>query len=171
MTQDNDKFIQEHFGGLYHQVFMRPPSPPSDTIRVATLYSGGRVSAVIEALDLDVVWKHKATDPVLPDFDEIPYIDFLVANILDPQDKAIEYVMRYLRVRRPWVFLLVRGDVDAEFLLNVQDKTKRLGYVVNRTVRNRTSFLVGTLGQDLPNQDGDGESLVGRIIRMCGEEG
>ena len=167
--QDNDEFIQEHFGSLFHQVFMRPPSPPSDTIRVATLCSGGRVSAVVEELDLDVVWRHKATDRKRPNFDEIPPIDFLVANIPDPQDKSVEYVMRYLRIRRPWVFLLVRGDEDAGLLLNVQGEAKQLGYVVNRTVRDGSSYLVGTLGRDLPNQEGEGESLVGRIIRMCGD--
>lgn len=169
--EGNDEFIQRKFGHAFHQVLIRPPSPPSDTIRVATLYSGGRVSAAVEALGLDVVLRHKATDSRLPDFDEIPRIDFLIANIPNPQDKSVDYMMRYLRVSRSWVFLLVREDEDAELLLSVQNKTKRLGYVVNRTVEGGASYLVVTLGKNLPNQDGDGESLVGRVIRLCGEKG
>ena len=162
-----DKPFGEEFNEILYKFLLRPKSPPSATLRVASLYSGGRIHAAVQELGLDVVWEHHPTDMRRPDFEEIPPIDFLVATVPDDQKAAIDYVLRYLRVRRPWVFLLVREDEDAELLWRVQDETHRLGYVVNRTVRGGMSFLVGTLGQDLPDQDGKGESLVGRLIRVC----
>ena len=33
------------------------------------------------------------------------------------------------------------------------------------------SFLVGTLGEDLPNQDGAGEAMVGKLLSIYGEKG
>ena len=161
-----DKPFGEEFNEILYKFLLRPESPPSDTLRVASLYAGGRISSVVEELDLDVVWEHQPTDTALPDFEKIPYIDFLVATVPDDQKAGIDYVLRYLRVRRPWVFLLVRENGDATLLWRVQERTARLGYVVNRTVRGGCSFLVGTLGQDLPDQT-EGESLVERLIREC----
>ena len=167
-----DKPFGEEFNEILYKFLLRPESPPSDTLRVASLYSGGRIHAAVKGLGLDVVWEHQPTDTRRPDFEQIPPIDFLVATVPDDQKAAIDYVLRYLRVRRPWVFLLVREDEDAGLLWRMQDETHQLGYVVNRTVQGGCSFLVGTLGQDLPDQTGGmgkGESLVGRLIRECAE--
>ena len=163
--------LGEEFNEILYKFLLRPESPPSGTLRVASLYHGGRVSSAVKSLGLDFVWKHQPSDKSLPDFDEIPFIDLLISSVPDPQKEAIDYVLRYLRVRRPWVFLLVREDEDATLLWRMQDRTARLGYVVNRTVRGGMSFLVGTLGQDLPNQDGRGKSLIGQIIEECAESG
>lgn len=156
----------DSFDRTLYQFLLRPASPPSDTLRVASLHHGGKVSKAVEGLGFDFVWEHYPSDTGPPNFDNVPFIDFLIATIPDPQDKAIDLVIRYLRVRRPWVFLLVREGEDATLLWRMQESTSRLGYFVSRTVQGGMSFLVGTLGEDLPIQDG-GESLVGRIIREC----
>ena len=165
--QDNP--MHGRFDKMLYQFLLRPESPPSDTLRVASLYAGGRIHSAVKEFGLDVVWEHQPTDTGRPDFEKIPYIDFLVATVPDDQRAGIDYVLRYLRVRRPWVFLLVREKGDAELLWRVQDETHRLGYVVNRTVQGGMSFLVGVLGQDLPDQTGEGESLIGGLIKKCAE--
>ena len=164
-----DSPFGQDFNKNFYQFLMGPESPPADILRVASLYHGGRVSAVVEDLGLNLVWKHLPSDTGLPGFEKIPPIDLLVATIPDEQRVAISLVMRYLRLRRPWVFLLVREHEAFELLWGMQEETARLGYVVNRSVHDGMSFLVGTLGQDFPAQTGEGENLIGRIIRECGE--
>lgn len=167
-TEMQENQPPDNFDKTLYQFLLRPSSPPSDILRVASLYHGGAVSAAVEELGFEFVWEHYPSDTGPPNFDNVPFIDFLVATIPDPQGDAIDLVMRYLRVRRPWVFLLVREDEDATLLWRMQEGTHRLGYFVSRNVSGGMSFLVGTLGEDLPDQTG-GESLVGRIIRECAE--
>ena len=61
-TQMQDKPFGEEFNEILYKFLLRPESPPSDTLRVASLYAGGRISSVVEELDLDVVWEHQPTD-------------------------------------------------------------------------------------------------------------
>lgn len=72
--------------------------------------------------------------------------------------------MRFLRVRRPWVFVMMGGD--DETLWRTQDWTNRLGYWINRV--HGGAAIIGTLGRELPSED-EGESLVMRLVRASAE--
>ena len=108
-------------------------------------------------------------------FDRIPDFDFLTVTLPSgAEGNAFAYALRFLRVRRPWAFILAseERDGDGEFLWRVQDKTWRLGYEINRTnTGNGLSLVIGTLGRDLPPSSGDPlrESLVERLVRLCTE--
>ena len=149
---------------------LKPESkaPASATYRVADLYSGtGQISVAIREAGLDVVYQHDPNDDKNPDFSDIPAFDILTATLPDNKSSALGRTLRFLRVRRPWAFLLVGDEEDAEFLWRLQDRTYRLGYEINRTNRDGLSFLIGTLGRDMPINDD--ESLIDRLVRLCGE--
>lgn len=158
------------FDKVFHQFLARPESPPSEALRIASLYHGGRVSEAVEELGFSFVWKHSPRNTRLPNFDRIPPVDFLVASLPENRKAGVDVVLRYLRVRRPWVFLITHRGEDSGLFYVMQEKTDRLGYTINRTVQGGTSFLVGTLGEDLPDLFSM-DSLAGRIIKKCVEQG
>jgi hypothetical protein len=143
---------------------LRPVSTqPTATPRVADLYSGGAITEAVQREGLDLVYRHDPGDQAMPDFDAIPDFEVLTATL--PQDSLVEArerVIRFLRVRRPWVFVLVGGD--DETLWRIQDWTDRLGYRINRV----HAAIIGTLGRELPS-DAEGESLVMRLVRASVE--
>ena len=76
------------------------------------------------------------------DFDKIPDFGLLISQV--PDDLALERVLRFLRVRRPSLFLLV-GDLGLNnewFIRKVLDWTERLGYRI-RSTEGGQFFLVG----------------------------
>ena len=65
----------------------------------------------------------------------------------------MEFVLRFLRIRRPETFLLVGRDLNGageEFLRFVRGKTRRLGYRVSNAGMNGHghghAYVVGALG-------------------------
>ena len=160
------------FDEMLHGFLLKPEqkSPPSATLRVADLYSGtSEISTAAREVGLDVTYEHDPDDHRNPDFDLVPAFDILTATLPSRQRAdALDRILRFLRVRRPWAFLLVDTKDDNQFLLKLQDKTDRLGYRINRTSESGLlSFVVGTLGQDLPG-DVRG-TLIGRLIEACVE--
>ena len=151
--------------------FLLRPEPlthPSAILRVADLYSGGPITRAIERESLALVYRHDPNDTTRPDFDTIPDFEILTVTLppAEPPDDALvearDRVLRFLRVRRPWVFILIGGDEPPP---SFREWTDALGYWLNR-VHGRAT--IGTLGRDLPNQ-AKGDSLVMRLVRACVE--
>ena len=167
------------FNEMLYGFLLKPEqeNPPSATLRVADLYPNtGELSIAVQDAGLDVVCAHEPNGNGKINFDCIPDFDFLIATLPSgAEHDALAYALRFLRVRRPWAFMLASEDRDGdggEFLWRVQDKTWRLGYEINRTnTGNGLSLVVGTLGRDLPPSSGDPlqESLVERLVRLCAE--
>ena len=126
---------------------LRPiPPPPSATLRVADLYCGdgelgqfGQLGQAAKAAGLDVVYRREPESPTEHlDFELIPSFDFLTASMPDTsggREDAIDFVLRFLRVRRPAAFLLMTKNLNGGgkgFLRSVRGKTNRLGYRVNQ---------------------------------------
>ena len=137
---------------------LRPTPPPtSATLRVADLYSGdGRLGRATQDAGFDVVYRaepESATEVF--DFADIPPFDIVTSNMPDADSErgdALEFVLRFLRVRRPDTFLLMGTGWATDgvvFTKLVQDETRRLGYRVSKTVlegETRHGFIVGILG-------------------------
>jgi hypothetical protein len=167
-----DNPLHGRFDEMLDTFLLKPESTPSATYRVADLYSGtGEISEAVREVGLDVVWRHQPDDRDNPDFAQIPDFDILTATLPDDQRAGLERALRFLRVRRPWAFVLVGEEEDAEFLWRLQDKTHRLGYEINRTSGDGLAFLIGTLGRDLPVPSDDPlrESLIESLVRICAD--
>ena len=100
------------FNEMLYGFLLRPESqtPAPATPRVADLYSGtGEISrAIRDRVGLDVVYAHDPDDTRNPNFKQIPDFDLLTATMPDTSERrkdALSYSLRYLRVRRPWVFV------------------------------------------------------------------
>ena len=136
---------------------MRPaPPPPSAITRVADLYSGdGRLGRAAEGAGFNVVYRiqpESATEVF--DFADIPPFDIVTANMPDGDNEradALEFVMRFLRVRRPDTFLMMGTGWNTNgtaFTGLVRDKTRRFGYTVTKTgIDSETDhgFIIGAL--------------------------
>ena len=148
---------QEQFDDIIDALLRPTPPPPSATLRVADLYSGdGRLGRAAEGAGFDVVYRSEPDSARgLLDFDDIPPFDIVTANMPDADNEredALEFVLRFLRVRRPETFLMMGTGWATDgvvFTKLVKDKTRRLGYLVSKTVREgetRHGFIVGILG-------------------------
>ena len=140
---------------------MRPtPPPPSATIRVADLFSSdGRLGKAAEGAGFRVVYRAEPKNSREKfDFADIPPFDIVTAKIPDGDDEqadALEFVLRFLRVRRPETFLMMGAGWATNgvvYTKTVQDKTTRLGYAVNKTARESDGygFIVGTQRVPIP---------------------
>ena len=144
---------------------LKPSSP--DIRKVADLFCGtGETTIAARAEGLEVVYAEDpdaltrdayksntgftANEPIeVINFDKIPDFGLLVSQV--PDDTAFERVLRFLRVRRPSLFLLV-GDLGLNnewFIRKVLDRTERLGYQIRRTTGGQY-FMVGQRGPISP---------------------
>ena len=136
---------------------LRPiPPPPSATLRVADLYCGdgelgqlGQLGQAAKDAGLDVVYTR---EPEIPtehlDFELIPPFDFLTASLPyadNERKEAVEFVLRFLRVRRPAAFLLMHDRNGDGFLPFIRGKTRRLRYRVSNVGQNGHIFIAGAL--------------------------
>ena len=142
---------------------LKPSPSRSNTRRVADLFCGtGETTIGARAEGLEVVYAedpdatsreaYKSNTGLVPsepneqiDFDKIPDFGLLVSQV--PDDRAFERVLRFLRVRRPSLFLLV-GDLGLNnewFIRKVLDQTEQLGYRIRSTTGGQY-FLVGQRG-------------------------
>ncbi len=179
---------------------MRPaPPPPSATLRVAVLYSDdGWLEQAVRDGGLEMTYSHNPTSyREIFDFGDIPFFDIVIAAMPDTRRKrheALQFVMRFLRVRRPDTFLLVGTEQlgDAKFLSIVEQETNPYGYEVISIGKESgifsdddpLAFVVGMLYLDpsgLPifssnwkDDDNQGSALqvmIGRTARAISGQG
>ena len=55
---------------------------------------------------VELVYTRELSEPGLLDFDQIPQFNLLTAVLPNPLGEALETVFRFLRVRRPVMFVL-----------------------------------------------------------------
>ena len=88
------------------------------------------------------------------DFDDVPPFDVLTASLPNSargQERVFSRVLRFLRIRRPEIFLLVGGkQANSErFLQLARDKTWRLGYRVGGNedfgINGDYGYVVGSI--------------------------
>ena len=112
----------------------------------------GQLGLAAEDAGLDVVYRREPESPTEHlDFELIPPFDFLTASLPDADDErkdAVDFVLRFLRVRRPAAFLFMTENLNGGgrgFLRSVRGKTNQLGYRVNNAGQNGHAFVVGAL--------------------------
>ena len=152
MTSDSNP-LYGRFDDMVDALLRPVPPPPSATLRVADLYCGnGELGQAARDAGLEVVYTYEpggVTEHL--DFGIIPPFDFLTATMPstnDMREEALEFVLRFLRVRRPDTFLLMSEHLNGDgagFIRLVRNKTRRLGYRVS-PARNGHDFVVGVLG-------------------------
>ena len=156
---------EDEFNNIVDALVRPAPPPPSATLRVADLYCGdGELGQAAEDAGLDVVYRREPESPTeYLDFKRIPPFDFLTASMPDTDDgrgEAVDFVLRFLRVRRPAAFLLMGKDLNGSgegFLVFVRGKTRRLGYRVNNAGLNGGK---GKGAGHHTGQNGDGHAFV-----------
>ena len=135
----------------------RPEAPaPSATPRVAVLYPGdGTLTKAVADAGLEVTYSHTPEDEHEKlDISKLPLFDLLAANLPDDdqgREDVLEFVFRFLWVRRPLAFLLVgneRGEsTERSFVARIESKYERMGYY---NVQRATSIP----GVGMPGEEG-----------------
>ena len=127
-----------------------PKPPPSATIRVAELHFGNRgLAPAIRTAGMEVAATLDGTRE-LPDFDTMPPFDLVVADVTEEPSQwqaSIDYVMRFLRVRRPVAFMLL-GHSDEQLRTRMMAASQPYGYEVERTRADGLDFLAGVLERE-----------------------
>ena len=143
MTEPNKFPDQEFLDAL--EEFMHPRPAPSATIRVATFHSGDSLAPAIEAAGMDVV----ATLDVRsdrPDFTTMPAFDYVVANVPPDSPEAwqdsVNFLMRFLRVRRPAAFLIIDRTEDM-LRMGLSAASRPFGYEVSLSRKDGLDFIAG----------------------------
>ena len=144
--------LPDHFTDTV-DALMRPTPPPSAIIRVADLFSTDNgLGRAAEDAGFAIVYRDSAMKR--PNFGSIPPFDIVTVNIPDGDDErkdALEFVLRFLRVRRPEIFLMMGMGWNTNgtvFTGLVRGKTGRLGYTVTKTgidSETRHGFIIGAL--------------------------
>ena len=151
---------RDRIGDTVRALFSPKRPSPSATIRVADLYCGdGRLAQAATDAGLEIVYSHtpRRWDEHL-DISALPAFDLVTATLPDAvkaRAEVLEFVFRFLYVRRPNAFMLL-GDsqADDKFLKLVQDKTSRMGYKATHAAsvpnfvlpgEENLVFVVGTL--------------------------
>lgn len=129
---------------------LRPTTTPTPdgVIRAAVLYADlGNFHR--EDREVTVVYRHQSGEDVddISSRDLIPDFDVLAVNLPDGAEaNAFSFALRFLYVRRPSIFLLLPAtqielpQAD-EFLYQVRDRTRRMGY----RVHSNQAVIVGML--------------------------
>ena len=152
MTSDSNP-LYGRFDDMVDALLRPVPPPPSATLLVADLYCGnGELGQAVLDAGLEVVYTHEPDSATrYPDFEIIPPFDFLTATMPSTdagREEALEFALRFLRVRRPATFLLMSEHLNGDgagFIRLVRNKTRRLGYRVS-PARNGHGFVIGVLG-------------------------
>ncbi|MXZ90042.1 MAG: hypothetical protein F4W95_10615 [Chloroflexi bacterium] len=122
---------------------LRLESDESDMPRVAVLFSDLDDMSV-ESQGLPVVYRHQTGDDVedLSLGGAIPAFDILCAHLpTHLYAESFAFALRFLRVRRPSMFLLISEESAGADLDQIQERTARLGYQVH----TNDSAVVGML--------------------------
>ena len=143
----------------------RPEAPvPSATPRVAVLYPGdGTLAKAVADAGLEVTYSHTPEDEHDKlDISKLPLFDLIAANLPDDdqgREDVLEFVFRFLWVRRPVAFLLVgneRGEsTERGLVARIESKYERMGYYnvqrassipgVGMPGEERLTYFLGTL--------------------------
>ena len=143
------KDLHETIGNTV-DALLRPRTPlaSSGVLRVAVLNdapAGGISSTAVQDAGLVVVYAPQPGEVVgdISDQSHIPPFDLLAVNLSNgAEEEAFAFALRFLRVRRPVAFVLAgQDDIEAGFLRDVQDRTRRLGYRID----GKRTFVVGAL--------------------------
>ena len=148
--------MTEYWQGEYNDAVdgLFGPTPidkHSATFRVAVLYDGtGELCQAIRDAGLEVVYTREPDSPTEDfDFDRVPAFDFLIANLpgSKPLD-ALQFALRFLRVRRPAAFVLVsEARVQKRFMDHFRGRAKQLVYQISDATfdgSNSRIIAVGT---------------------------
>ena len=122
------------------------PSPePSAVIRVAEFHFGdGRLAPAIEATGMVLVTSLDATRET-PDFYMMADFDLVLADVPSDSGKwaeANQFLLRFLRVRRPAAFVVV-GCAEEMFRLSLAGASRPFGYEVSINRQEGPEFVAG----------------------------
>ena len=158
---------------------LRPTTPSSSSgkLRVANLFCGaGGLSLAAQEAGMEVVYAHDMNKRArtaytkriglepdnrgkMIDFSDIPVFDLVIATLSKGNIKdGIEFLLRFLRVRRPNTFILVGPIGENEQVLTTlaREKTQSLGYEV-------ASAGDALLGVYAPNFEQDDPVVAGLL--------
>ncbi len=130
----------------------RVAAPDDSVLRVAVLYDdAGDLRQYARDKGLEVVYTLESGDVPstvgadISTYDLVPPFDLLAVNLPDgARAEAFSLALRFLRVRRPRIFMLAsRSEIGVEFLQNVRDRTRILRYTVE--LEPGESSITGTL--------------------------
>ena len=157
----NEKEPSEEFRDLVDD-FTTPTPTPSATIRVAEFHFGGEgLAQAIEAAKMDVVASLDATREI-PDFDEMPAFDIVVASA--PADANVwavtDYVLRFVRVRRP-VGFVVFGCTGEEFRSTLAEASQQYEYEISL---NRGDVMDFVAGMDVRVPERETWDLINTVV-------
>lgn len=121
-----------------------PRPSPSATIRVAEFHFGeGRLTPAIEAAGMEVVANLDARSE-LPDFTAMPEFDLVVTDAPKESDfsSTIQYLLRFLRVRRPPAFAIL-GITDEKLKAGIASASRPHRYEVAISKQDGLDFIAG----------------------------
>ena len=170
---DNDHELSLEFLDLLDALTLQEPTPAGNplSIRMAEVHFGGRgegLARAIESARMTLVASLDG-DKNLPDFDTMPEFDLVIANVpLEPSEweRATDYVMRFVRVRRPVAFVIL-GCMEEELRRLMQNKSQGYGYDVASTHYDELDFIAGVL--ERAPEEATWESLYAVVRRIRDE--
>ena len=121
-----------------------PRPSPSATIRVAEFHFGeGRLTPAIEAAGMTVVADLDARSE-LPDFTTMSEFDLVVTDAPEESDfsSTIQYLLRFLRVRRPPAFAIL-GITDEKLKAGIESASRPHRYEVAISRQDGLDFIAG----------------------------
>ena len=125
---------------------MTAPRPsPSATIRVAEVHFGGAgLAPAIEAAGMSIVASLDGTRD-LPNFGMMPEFDLVITDVPPTENgwtDAIQFLLRFLRVRRPVAFV-VFGCTEEMFRIAMTGASRPYGYTVSISRQDGLGFIAG----------------------------
>ena len=152
MTTREPSPLGEDFDRTVRNLFrpISPTPPPSGRLRMAVLYSADfGLTESLKDVGLEVVYDCQPESAGIPDFEQIPEFDLLIVEMFQTGYKwrtVFRYAMRFLRVRRPFVFIVAVGERPSdELLAHVREQTGPLGYTAGA---DDTGLILGGTGID-----------------------
>ena len=141
--KDDEEFSPEFLDLVDALTYPKPP--PSATLRVAEVHFGeGRFAPAIESAGM-ILASTLDGQKDLPDFETMEPFDIALVDVpSSPGDweKATDYMMRFVRVRRPVAFVIL-GCVEEELRRLMEGKSQPYGYEVGGSRQDELDFIAG----------------------------
>ncbi|MCY4366495.1 MAG: hypothetical protein OXE17_09770 [Chloroflexi bacterium] len=144
-----------------------PTPTPSATIRVAEFhFGGGSLVRAIEAAGIDVVASLDASQQI-PNFDTMGEFDIVLADVSEEGEysSAVQFLLRFLFVRRPPAFVVL-GSNDEAFCLALVGASRPYGYEVSRGGGD-FPFIAGVSERE-PEEEIWGK--INQVVQRIGED-